>query len=335
MRMKRVLETAGVIAAGLITGTLFSAYNRWVQANADPLHSVLEGDGRYYPWRNGRIFYKVHGNGHPVVLLHGPALAASGWEMRKQHTFFAENDFKVYTPDLLGYGLSTRPATAYTPELYIDQIRDFLHDVVGTPAVVIASSLTAGFAVRVATQSPDDVAALVLIEPVGIERSARRPPWGPLLEAVFRSPAVGDTLFNLLVSRPMLTWNAIRNMYLDDANVTEEMLDYQYSVSHQPNARIAPAASLSGALNQSIREDFAALRVPTLLAWGYQSTNVPPTDGPAFLQVNPRVTLAGFDAKSLPHDEAAEEFNKQVLRWLKQHSEKGGQDSSIELRVVM
>lgn len=334
MCVRRVRDILGCLGAGLLTGTLLSAYNLWTRANADPLHSVLEGDGRYYPWREGRIFYKVHGDGQPMLLLHGVYQGASGREMRKQHTFFAENGFKVYTPDLLGYGLSTRPPIRYTHELFTQQIHDFLRDVIGTSAVVVAGSFAAGFSVAAAARNPERFAALVLIEPVGVERSARRPIWGRPVEELIRAPGVGDTLYNLLVSRPALTWYAIRQLYHDDEHVTDDLLDYQYAMSHQPNARFATAAYLGGALNRSIRDAFAALRVPTFLAWGYQSTNVPPTDGPAFLRVNPRVTLAGFDAKSLPHDEAADEFNTQVLRWLRRQAEKPEHDD-IELRVVM
>lgn len=335
--MSRTLlrNTAAYLGGGLITGAILSAYNLWTRAEADPLHSPLEGDGKYYAWRDGRIFYKMGGEGPPMVLLHSPHLAASGWEMRKQHAYFIENGYTVYTPDLLGYGLSTRPAATYSHDLFRDQISNFLRDVVGEPAIVLASSLTSSFTVLAAAQHPELFSALILIEPVGIERGSRRPLSGRLFEGAMRTPGIGHTMFNLLTSRPALTWYAIRRLYLDDSHLTDEVLDYFYSVSHQPNARYAPASFLSGALNCSIRDEFAALRLPIFLAWGYQSSDVPPTDGPAFLQVNPRATMDGFDAKLFPHDEAADAFNTRVERWLRSEAQKATDGDSLELRVVM
>lgn len=328
-------NSAAYFGGGLITGAILSAYNLWARAEADPLYSSLEGDGKYYAWRDGRIFYKVEGEGPPMVLLHSPHLAASGWEMRKQHAYFGENGYTVYTPDLLGHGLSTRPAMEYSYEVFRDQISDFVRDVVGEPTIVIASSLTSSWTVLAAAQNPDLFSAVVLVEPVGIERNDRRPLSGRLLEGTLRTPGLGQTLFNLLTSKPALTWYAIRRLYLDETHVTDDMLDYFYSMSHQPNARYAPAAFLGGALNCSIREEFAGLRLPILLVWGYQSSDVPPTDGPAFLQVNPRATLTGFDAKLFPHDEAAEAFNTHVERWLRNEAQKVTDGDSLELRVVM
>lgn len=335
MSQKLLRTIAAYLGGGLVTGAILSAYNMWTRAEADPLHSPLEGNGKYYAWRDGRIFYKMEGEGPPMVLLHSPHLAASGWEMRKQHAYFTENGYTVYTPDLLGYGLSTRPASSYSHELFRDQISDFLRDVVGEPAIVVASSLTASCAVLAAAQNPDLFSALILIEPVGIERGSRRPLLGRLLEGALRTPGIGQTLFNLLTSKPALTWYAIRRLYLDDSHLTDEMLDYFYSVSHQPNARFAPASFLSGSLNCSIREEFASLRLPILVIWGYQSSDVPPTDGPAFLQVNPRVTMDGFDAKSFPHEESADAFNTRVERWLRSEAQKAEDGDSLELRVVM
>lgn len=339
MNLEQIRRMAGYFGAGLMLGSILSAYNRWVASETEPLRSLLAGDGTYYTWRDGRIFYKVRGEGPPLLLLHSIHASASGWEMRKQHEHFAANGFRVYTPDLLGFGLSTRPDRRYAHATYTALVRDFVRDVIQAPATVIASSLSTTFVVAAAAEAPGWFNALVLIQPVGVERCTRRPVWGYLVEELLRAPAIGQTLFNLLVSRPALNLYARHRLYLDGDHVTDEFLGYHHSVSHQPRARYAPAAFFGGALHRSIRDEFARITVPLFLAWAYQATDAPTTDGPAFLRISPRAMLAGFDAKQRPHEEAAPEFNRQVLRWLQRHVLRGeeleSRPESLELRVVL
>ena len=85
-------------------------------------------------------------------------------------------DFRVYALDLLGFGYSDKPPGApYSADLYVEMLADFLRDVVGGSAHLVAGSLSAAFAVRVADEYPDLVASLVLISPTGVGLTAARP----------------------------------------------------------------------------------------------------------------------------------------------------------------
>lgn len=63
------------------------------------------------------IFYEVHGNGKPVVLLHGFAETGVVW---LNQTNYLKQFFKVIVPDLPGYGKS--------PELNIEAARTTIDD---------------------------------------------------------------------------------------------------------------------------------------------------------------------------------------------------------------
>jgi pimeloyl-ACP methyl ester carboxylesterase len=72
-------------------------------------------------------------------------------------------DFPVYALDLLGFGFSDKPGTApYSAELYVELITDFIREVTNYPVNVIASSLGAAYAVRVADEHPELINALIL-----------------------------------------------------------------------------------------------------------------------------------------------------------------------------
>lgn len=315
----------GSFLKGLILGAAAAAgigvYNRRGEVQSRPLRFVLSGEARAYGWRRGRVCYQVAGtqSAPPLLLVHGIYATSSAWEMRRLHEHF-QAGYRVYTPDLLGFGLSDRPAIPYDDTLYVQLITDFVRDVIGTRTAVIASSLGATFVVAAAAAQPDLFGPLVLIEPVGVRRLARtRGAPGELVGALIRSQVLGEFLFNLLVSKPAIRWFLRTQAYLDPAAITDEVVQIQYDLSHRPNARFAPAAFVSGALNREVRSEFAALRQPILLAWGYQSTITPIQNATVFLQTNPRAEIVGFDARSLPHDEAAPVFNDEVGGWLRRH----------------
>src|SRR6266446_2483088 len=112
------------------------------------LESELPGEARIYRWKQGHIFYKVLGaaDAPPLLLLHTPEVGASAYEMRGIMELLAPY-YRVYAPDLIGFGLSDRPGIDYSAETYIALCRDFLVDVVARPATIIASRVSCNYAV--------------------------------------------------------------------------------------------------------------------------------------------------------------------------------------------
>src|SRR6185369_11543639 len=136
-----------------------AAVNASIQRNAsEPDDSALGGEGRFFNWKHGRVFYKTAGANHdgpPLVFIHGVGAGASSFMWRKNFDDLA-NDFHVYAFDLLGFGFSDKPAAAsYSADLYVDLITDFIREVSGYPVKIIASSLGAAYAIRVADEHPE------------------------------------------------------------------------------------------------------------------------------------------------------------------------------------
>ena len=310
----------GTLRAGIVLGGM-AAYNLWADMNAGPLRDLLEeGEARYYAWREGRIHYKVKGEGPPLLLLHSHNVAASAYELRHQYDGLASS-FRVYAPDLLGYGLSDRPPLYYSAELYVNLVRDFVDEVIGQATHVIASTLSAAHVIRAAARAPDRFRKLVLILPTGIESLASPPsPVGVALQEVLRSPVVGTFLYNLLVSRTALAFYLKHRAYFEAHRfVTQELCDLYFTLSHQPGAKYAPAAALSGHLNLNIEADYRQLPHPVFVVWGQQAPFPPVQNCQAFKRLKPNVRLRVFDCcRLLPQDEHAQEFNTLVSTWLQE-----------------
>lgn len=107
-----------------------------------------------------RTAYIRHGQGPPVVLLHGYAGAIWNWEHQIEPL---GRRFTLFIPDLIGQGLSDKPHVAYTPAFYVDWLKGFLEAVGVERAAIVGHSMGAGLALGVVLTHPGHVDRLVLI----------------------------------------------------------------------------------------------------------------------------------------------------------------------------
>lgn len=311
MRLSRaVLSAAGVLGA-------LSALNRRLERSGGPPRTPLGGERRRYRWRGGEISYSVAGEGPPLLLVHGIYAAASSLEFRRNFGPLSRH-FTVYAPDLLGCGASEKPRRRYSPEDVTSQIEDFVREEIGRPAHLVASSLSAALALPAAVRSPRLFRSLVLICPTGIGTLDR--PSGRLGEAVYRLltlPVAGDLLYHALVSRRGLRFYLERMAYHDASLVTDELVEDYYRAGHGPNAKYLPAAFIAGKLNQPALPYWTQVRQRAMVCWGKEARTPSPAALDGFLRYNPRTAPRVFrDAALLPHDERAEDFNREVADFL-------------------
>lgn len=224
-----------------------------------PLKSVLPGEAHLYRWRRRSIFYKVLGavDAPPLVLLHRPEIGASGHEMLEIMAPLAQT-YRVYVPDLLGFGLSDRPGAEYSAELYTTLCQDFLREVVGSPATLVASELSCNYAVATADSAPELCTSLVLISPLALQEEAQP----AALRQYAEKPAVKMLLYPLLSTRlAFLLMRQFRQESKDD-------FAQFYANTHQLGAEHAAMARLSGKLAENMQQQFARLQQPVLMIWG-------------------------------------------------------------------
>ncbi len=310
MRWQKALLSGGA-ALGVA-----AAFNTLVGKSVAPLENLIGGEEGWFHWRGHRIAYTRRGAGPSMLLVHGIHPSASSFEWRfnvdelaRQHT--------VHTIDLLGFGLSDRPAIRYSARLYLALIADFAAQVVAGPVVLAASSLSAAYAVVLGARDPGRFPALVLIAPTGLVRLHKTPSTsGDVARFAVDSPVLGTAMFNTMVSRRSLR-SRLEEHYVDGQAVNDEMIDVHYATAHQPGARYAPSAFLSWHLNIDVRRALRRLLQPALLVWGEQGVDAPVEDVRGFRALRPELDIAILDpAGSFPHDERPEDFNEIVSTFL-------------------
>lgn len=286
---------------GVLGGIGFAAVaNRYLAGQAGNLQSPLDGDEATYRWRGIDVAYVEDGDpdDQDVLLLHGIHAAASSDEFDQIFDLLAD-DYHVIAPDLPGFGRSDRPDVAYSAKLYTDFVRDFARDRTDD-AICLASSLTASYAAIV--QRDDGLfSRLELVCPTAETRSG----WGRRVGRLLRLPVVGTALFNLMVSRPALRRFNERDAYYSPASYTEDELDYEWRTAHQPGARFAPAAFVSGNLDPDVdlAAVLSAIDVPVTLIWGRDARITPVEEGRELAERGDTKLVVFEEAKLVPHAE--------------------------------
>ncbi len=313
MRFRRVLGALGLVVGGL------AAANRRLEKVGEPAR--LGGEEGRYGWREGELAYTVAGEAGapPVLLVHGIYAGASSFEFRRNFSALSR-DFRVYALDLLGCGASEKPKRAYGPDDVAAQVEDFARDVIGGRAHLVASSLSAALVVPAAVRSPRLFRKLVLICPTGfgsLDRPSGR--LGDVIYGLFRTPILGDGLYNGIVSRAGIRYYLERFAYHDRELVTQDLVGAYYGTGHQPGAKHLAAAFVSGKLNFGLKGLWSRVPQKVLVTWGQEAQTIPLRQAESFTKGNPRAELRVFwDAALLPHDERAETFNEETRKFLLQ-----------------
>jgi pimeloyl-ACP methyl ester carboxylesterase len=115
---------------------------------------------QYVELGNVRTWYDEHGDGDPLVLMHGGLVDARFFEPNLAP--LAEH-FHVYTPERRGHGHTPDVDGPITYRLMADDTIAFLEAVVGEPADLVGHSDGAFVAMLVAMQRPELVKRLVMI----------------------------------------------------------------------------------------------------------------------------------------------------------------------------
>src|SRR3954471_11916758 len=107
-----------------------------------------------------RTWYDEHGQGEPLVLMHGGLVDARFFE---GNTPALAEHFHVYTPERRGHGHTADVEGPINYDVMTEDTIAFLDAVIGGPAHLVGHSDGAQVAMQVAMRRPDLAHRLVLI----------------------------------------------------------------------------------------------------------------------------------------------------------------------------
>jgi pimeloyl-ACP methyl ester carboxylesterase len=221
-----------------------------------------------------RLHYEVQGpvDGQAVVLVHGLGGSAEDW--RALAPYFVKAGFRVYIPDLIGYGRSEKPAGfSYSVRDEAEIVAGFF-DAVGLKQVNLGGWSMGGAVVQhVAFRHPERVRRLMLFDAVGIHEL---PTWNVRLFTP-TTPAELDQLEALLMPNPPSVPGFIAR---DIVRVSNE----RAWVIHRAVDSMATAKDATDAM-------LPQMQMPVLLVWGAEDRIIPLSQGETMHRLLPRSQL--------------------------------------------
>jgi pimeloyl-ACP methyl ester carboxylesterase len=183
--------------------------------------------------------------------------------------------------DWPGFGDTARPRLDYDRDLcgrFLEALVTHLQRELNTASFpMVACGHAAGYAIDLEARHPGTFTHLVLIAPTWRgplpTMMSGRKPIQERIRRLIHAPVIGEFLYRLNVSRPVVRMMYRRHVFANPGSVTDNLLADRMRVARRPGARFASACFVTGALDPfDDRAAFlaAAKRVqrPVLMLYG-------------------------------------------------------------------
>ena len=253
-----------IVVATALIGTAMYIANEYIMKIATSKDLLKKDNGEYYSFKYGKVFYKVSGEGKPILLIHDINESSSSMEWCHLEKELSKTN-KVYTIDLLGCGRSDKPKLNYNSFLYVQLINDFIRDIIGEPTDIIATGKSVSPVIMSTKLREEAVDRIILINPADLVEL------GDIPETfVYHMLHTSDSIFNTFI-----------NDYYSDSNADfSEVCDYYYESAHKDKSgsKYLYASIQSGSLNMNINHGLKVLDKDIIIISGedyYESDYVP------------------------------------------------------------
>jgi len=296
-------------------------------AQSSPALSAASYTGQKlnWDWRGYDIKYVAHGEGPPIVLIHGFGASIGHW--RKNIPVLASAGYRVYALDLLGFGGSDKPDLSYTLEFWVKLIHDFWQVHVREPAVFAGNSIGALMALMTLTTYPETASGGVLLNCAGSLNHRPEDLPGPLrivmgtFGTLVNSKLTGPFLFNRVRTKGRIR-GSLKQVYGNRKAITPELVDILHEPACDLGAQKVFASILTAPPGPRPSELLPNVTQPLLVLWGEKDPWTPIKAADIYQEMaadaDKDVTFQAIpDTGHCPHDERPEIVNRQILDWLK------------------
>lgn len=260
-----------------------------------------------------KLHYRDHGQGDPIVLIHGFPFSGAAWE--RQEPALLKAGYRVIAYDRRGFGLSSQPSVGYNYDTFADDLQTLMTKLELHEVTLVGHSMGTGEIARyLGTFGSRRVKRAIFISPI--------PPF--LLKTDDNKTGVEASVFDAMKAaiekdRPAYISEFIRHFYNIDQtqgrSVSDEKMRADFIVANSASP-IATLACVSSWLTD-FRRDLPKIDVPCLIIQGDADRILPFEVTGAVLAktISARLVKITGGPHGIPWTHATQ-INKEVLNFM-------------------
>lgn len=247
-----------------------------------------------------KINYFTGGQGEPLVIIHGGGDGAKSWlkniEELSQH-------YKVYIPDLPGFGDSQSIDDRFSLPEYVSFMEEFANSLDLGPFYLVGHSIGGGIALHYAFKHPQRIGALILVNSFCLGKDIAL--WVRLLSASALCRSLGKAVMAIFKAIKWLAYQFWAPFHLGNviSNVKMDMGRTMTNLRGQSNV---------------LQDQLPQLEIPTLVVWGARDIIVPTRHAYEAAMAIPNCQLHVFkDCGHSAYKQRIPEFSNVVITFLR------------------
>lgn len=260
-----------------------------------------------------------------MLCLHGFPECALSWRYQLQP--LAEAGYRVWAPDLRGYGGTTRPVglEAYAIESLLEDVSGLLTAAGASQVILVGHDWGGIIAWYYALRYPERLKALVILNaphPACFERELRH--WRQLRRSwymgMFQVPLVPEAA--LFASKGYIIGKIFERMAIHREHMPDDIVQHYRQQACAPGALTAmlnyyrAALRGGGALRQR-RLGYPTIDVPTLVLWGLRDHALGPHNLDELNHFVSNLTVVRMaNAGHFVHEDEPNRVTREVVTWL-------------------
>lgn len=207
-------------------------FNRVVNYTSMLKKLINSEQGNFYKWKNGNIYYTIHGNGSPLLLVHELHPASSMIEWSKVIKKLEKNH-KVYCIDLLGCGQSDKPGITYTNYLFVQLLNDFVKNVIKEKTTLVATGASGSFSIMANIMNPDNFEKIIVVNPEDLQSLSEQPDSKKnICKYIYDCPILGTFLYNIQMHEKNIAKLFREDYYYKSSLVSTKIEDMYFESAH-------------------------------------------------------------------------------------------------------
>lgn len=267
-----------------------------------------------------RVHVKVKGEGEPIFLIHGSFSSLHTWEAWEKEL---SPYFMTISMDLPGHGLTgPDPKMRYGIEDYASLVFKIADQLGIGEFHVAGNSMGGGVALKMASDQPDRILTLNLIDSSGANlrldqdeknKTPQNNSSGALIFKIANHPILNKLM---LKCTPEFVFKLnLKQVYYDDSKIREDQVRRYYELMRREGNRKATLDRLT--TRKPYQVEFNQINMPVLIMWGAQDQWIPLSQGEKLANMISDSILKVFDqAGHVPMEEIPTESVAEYLSFL-------------------